>query len=35
MFEHMFDEYMTYAGAGEADAAKAQQVRSLVFRAMH
>lgn len=35
MFEHMFDEYMTYSGGGEADVAKAQEVRSLVSRAMH
>jgi hypothetical protein len=34
MFEHMSDEFMTYAGGGEADAAKAQRVRSLVYNAL-
>jgi hypothetical protein len=34
MFEHMSDEFMTYAGGGKADIAKAEQVRSLVYSAL-
>lgn len=34
MFDHMFDEYMTYVDREVADAAKAQEVRSLVFLAL-
>jgi len=33
-FDHMYDEYMTYAGGGEADLDKAQKVKSLVYNAM-
>jgi len=34
MFEHMSDQYMSYSGGGEADVAKAEMVRSLVYRAL-
>ena len=34
MFEHMSDEPMMYSGGGRADIAKAEQVRSLVYRAL-